>query len=452
MQPTMQQISVKLPIRRILRPFLEFTRIEASSGILLLVCTVVALAWANSPWASSYTDLWHAQATVGLGPFVLSKSLLHWINDGLMVVFFFVVGLEIKRELLGGELASFRRAVLPIAAALGGMIVPAAIYAALNAGGAGAPGWGIPMATDIAFALGVLALLGNRVPLALKIFLTALAIVDDLGAVLVIALFYTAELSWLALGLGAIIVGVLFLANRAGVRDVRVYSLLGIGLWLAFLESGVHATIAGVLLAMTIPAHSRIQANEFLDTSRTLLDDFAHASEHNASAFVNEDQQTALLSLETACEQVETPLQRIEHSLHPWVTFLIMPIFALANAGLALKGDLIAAWTNPVSLGVVAGLVLGKQIGITLSSWLAVKSGLAALPQGVNWLHIYGVSWLGGIGFTMSLFIASLAFGESDLLASAKLGILTASLIAGIVGWILLQRFSPSSIEPVEGK
>ena len=414
---------------------------------MLLLSTVVALAWANSPSATSYTELWHTQATVGLGAFVLSKDLLHWINDGLMVVFFFVVGLEIKRELLGGELASFRRAALPIAAALGGMIVPAAIYAAINAASAGAPGWGIPMATDIAFALGVLALLGNRIPLTLKVFLTALAIVDDIGAVLVIALFYTAELSWLALTLGAVLLGALILANRAGVRDLRVYSLLGIGLWLAFLESGVHATVAGVLLAMTIPAHSRIQAKEFLDTSRTILNDFAQASASNASAFVNEEQQTALQSLETACEQVETPLQRLEHNLHPWVTFLIMPIFALANAGVSLQGDLIAAWTNPVSVGIVAGLVIGKQIGITLSSWLAVKIGLAVLPPGISWRQIYGVSWLGGIGFTMSLFIASLAFGESALLTSAKLGVLTASLIAGITGWILLQSVNHSNIE-----
>ena len=331
------------------------------------------------------------------------------------------------------------------------MIVPAAIYSAINAASAGAPGWGIPMATDIAFALGVLALLGNRIPLALKVFLTALAIVDDIGAVLVIALFYTAELSWLALTLGAVLLGALILANRAGVRDLRVYSLLGIGLWLAFLESGVHATVAGVLLAMTIPAHSRIQAKEFLDTSRTFLNDFAHASASNASAFVNEEQQTALQSLETACEQVETPLQRIEHSLHPWVTFLIMPIFALANAGVSLQGDLIAAWTNPVSVGVVAGLVIGKQIGITFSSWLAVRSGLAALPPGISWRQIYGVSWLGGIGFTMSLFIASLAFGESALLTSAKLGVLTASLIAGIIGWILLRRVNHNNIEQVAG-
>jgi NhaA family Na+:H+ antiporter len=437
-------------LQRILRPFQEFVNREASSGVLLLVCTFTALVWANSPWASSYTDVWHTPATIGIGPLVLSQSLLHWINDGLMAVFFFVVGLEIKREVLAGELATFRRAALPIAAAIGGMLVPAAIYGALNMGGEGAVGWGIPVATDIAFALGALALLGNRVPLSLKVFLTALAIVDDIGAVLVIALFYTAEISWLALVGGTLILGVLILANRVRVRDPRIYGILGVGLWLAFLESGVHATIAGVLLAMTIPAHSRINAGAFLDAGRQLLDEFGRAGTKNQGGWVSEEQQSALQALETACEQVETPLQRLEHALHPWVTFVIMPLFALANAGVSLQGDLMTVWTHPVSLGVLAGLVIGKQVGISIASWLAVKSRVASLPSGVTWQQVYGVSWLGGIGFTMSLFIASLAFGDNGLLTSAKLGILTASVIAGLVGYLLLARFSVKAIEPAE--
>lgn len=438
-------------VRLILRPFQEFARIEASSGILLLLCALVALVWANSPWESSYAELWHMQATVGIGSYVLSKSLLHWINDGLMAVFFFIVGLEIKREVLAGELASFRRAALPIAGAIGGMLVPAGIYSAFNLGGAGAPGWGIPMATDIAFALGALALLGNRVPFSLKVFLTALAIVDDIGAVLVIALFYTAQLSILPLILGLVVLGALVVVNRADVHDMRIYTLLGVCLWLAFLESGIHATISGVLLAMTIPAHSRIDAKEFLDKGRALLVEFAKGGTNNTSSLVSEEQQTALLELETACEQVETPLQRIEHALHPWVTYLVMPLFALANAGVSLRGDLFAAWTHPVSVGTIAGLVLGKQVGISVASWLAVKSRFASLPTGVTWLQLYGVSWLGGIGFTMSLFIASLAFRESQLLSSAKLGILTASLIAGVAGWLILSRISGGTLEPIEG-
>ncbi len=430
----------RIPILRIVRPFQEFVKLEASGGILLLACTVLALAWANSPWGKSYVDLWHTQATIGIGGFILSKDLLHWINDGLMVVFFFVVGLEIKREVLAGELASAKKAALPIAAALGGMIVPAAIYSIFNAGGAGAMGWGIPMATDIAFALGALTLLGNRVPLALKVFLTALAIVDDIGAVLVIALFYTTQISWLWLFIGGIILLALIVANQVGVRSLLFYTLLGIGLWLAFLQSGIHTTIAGVLLAMTIPARARIHRDAFLERSRALLSEFEQASGHSENILTNPVQQAALQELETACEQTETPLQRFEHALHPWVTFTIMPIFALANAGVTFAGDVSVMLIHPVSIGVAAGLVLGKQLGITLFTWLAVKSRLAVLPNGITWKQIYGVGWLGGIGFTMSLFIATLAFDGSELLTAAKLGILTASLLAGIVGWMYLAR------------
>jgi NhaA family Na+:H+ antiporter len=433
----------KPPIEQILLPFQEFFNAEAASGILLLLFTVIALIWANSPWSGGYNDLWHTKLTFGLGDFTLDKPLILWINDGLMAIFFFVVGLEIKREILVGELSSWQQAILPIVAAIGGMIVPAVIYAALNAGQPGLAGWGIPMATDIAFALGILALLGKRVPLSLKIFLTALAIVDDIGAVLVIALFYTAEISWLNLALGGIFLMLMMAINFAGVRHPLVYLLLGIGLWIAFLKSGVHATIAGVLAAMTIPARTRINANEFLSRTKSCLNAFEQASQPGRNILSNRQQRAAVQSVETACQQVESPMQRLEHNLHPWVTRFIMPVFALANAGVALGGDFTTALTDMTALGIIAGLVIGKQVGITLFTWLAVRTGLASLPKDLTWRHIYGVSWLAGIGFTMSLFIASLAFGEAPLLPIAKAGILTGSLIAGTVGWALLWRTKP---------
>ncbi|HSE83789.1 MAG TPA: Na+/H+ antiporter NhaA [Thermodesulfobacteriota bacterium] len=427
---------------QMLYPFQEFTKLEASGGILLLLCTVAALVWANSPWSDSYFNLWHTKLTIGIGSFMLSKNLLHWINDGLMAMFFFVVGLEIKREFLVGELASPKQAALPIAAALGGMIVPAIFYLALNAGKAGASGWGIPMATDIAFALGVLALLGKRVPVALKVFLTSLAIVDDIGAVLVIAFFYTSKISWLNLAVGFVFLSMLLFANRAGVRHTLVYAALGIGgLWLAFLLSGVHATVAGVLAAMAIPAYSHINRDEFIRRSQHFLREFEEGSIGDGTVLTNEHQREAAQELEKASELVQTPLQRLEHYLHPWVIFGVMPIFALANAGVSLGGDLSQIFVNPVTLGIALGLVIGKQVGITLFSWLAVRGGFATISRGVSWLQIYAASWLGGIGFTMSIFIAGLAFKDSpQILATAKIGILTASLVAGIVGFLILRR------------
>lgn len=436
----------RTPVERILRPFQRFAKIEAAGGILLLVSTIVALAWANSPWGESYHRLWEAELWIGLGEFGLVKPLHLWINDGLMAVFFFLVGLEIKREMLVGELASPRKAALPLFAALGGMVVPAAIYIALNAGQAGARGWGIPMATDIAFALGVLALLGRRVPLVLKVFLAALAIVDDIGAVLVIALFYTAEISWFSLAVGGGFLIALMVANRLGSRSLGVYVLLGIGLWVAFLKSGVHATVAGVLLAMTIPARTRIEPERFLDRGRSVLDRFEGAIEPGReNSLINARQQAAVQALETAAEQVQAPLQRLEHSLHSWVAFGIMPLFAFSNAGVVLAGNVSSALTQPVFLGVVTGLVFGKQLGILFFTWLSVRVGLAVLPVGVTWRHIHGIAWLGGIGFTMSLFIANLAFADPLLLLLAKLAILTASLISGIGGWLWLRNAGVAS-------
>lgn len=426
-------------LTQILRPFQRFAEEEASGGIILLLCTVAALVWSNSPWQESYAALWHTEFSLGWGHFLFSKPLHFWINDGLMTVFFLLVGLEIKRELLVGELASPRRAALPIVAALGGMVVPAAIYFALNAGTSGARGWGIPMATDIAFAIGVLALLGRRVPAALKVFLVALAIVDDIGAVLVIAIFYTSEISWISLAAGLFLLLILAGANRSHLRHPYIYAVLGIFLWLAFLKSGVHTTIAGVLLAMTIPARTRIGADGLLRQGRALLDAFEEAGDQGKSIMVHAERQDALQSLEEVCEHAETPLQRFERALHPWVTFLIMPLFALANAGVTLEGSAASAMSR-VSVGIVLGLVLGKQIGITFFAWAAVRFGMAALPPEIRWRQIYGVGWLGGIGFTMSLFVADLAFGETAQLPMAKMGILAASILAGAGGWIILYQ------------
>ena len=429
-------------MERIVRPFQDFAHKQSSGGILLILATAVALLWANSPWGESYSALWHTKLTVGLGDFSISKDLTHWINDGLMAIFFLVVGLEIKREVLVGELSSLRGAALPVVAALGGAVVPALIYLTINAGSEGAAGWGIPMATDIAFALGVLALLGDRVPVGLKVFLTALAIVDDIVAVLVIAFFYTSEISWGALGLGAVFLAALIVANLIGVGRTLVYAVLGAGLWLCFLLSGIHATIAGVLLALTVPASSFINPGVFLERSRYILDRFEQAGQKGENVLTNEERQAALHALNHASYKLEPPLHELEHTLHPWVVFAIMPLFALANAGVPLDGNIVEALSTPVALGTMAGLVFGKQIGITLFSWLAVRLGASELPESTSWHHLYGVGWLAGIGFTMSLFITDLAFSSTALVDAAKLGIFAASLVAGVVGWMILRGAS----------
>jgi NhaA family Na+:H+ antiporter len=413
--------------------FRQFTRLQASGGLLLLAATVLALIWANSPWGHSYFELWETYLKIELGDLALKESLLHWVNDGLMVIFFFLVGLEIKREILVGELASLRKATLPLMAAIGGMVLPAALYILFNLGGDGASGWGIPMATDIAFLLGLLTVLGSRVPVSLKVFFTALAIADDLGAVLVIALFYSGEISWVALGVGMVFLAVLVVLNRGQIRHPLPYALLGIGLWLAFLQSGIHPTIAGVLLALTIPARTPMRASAFLAQCTAALGGL----EPSAHVEESRQQQAAAQTLEAIAERIQTPLQRLERSLNPWVAYLVVPIFALANAGVDLGGNLAEALTNPISLGIVAGLVLGKPLGITLFSWIAVRLGIADLPQGVTWRQLFAASWLAGIGFTMSLFIASSAFAGA-LLDTAKMSILVASLLAGGIGFGLL--------------
>jgi NhaA family Na+:H+ antiporter len=435
----MKQDQNKTPIEKLTYPIQEFLHQEASGGILLIIATVIALAWANSPFAESYHHLWHTYLSIDLGGIGLKYSLHHWINDGLMVIFFFVVGLEIKRELLVGELSSVKKAALPIAAALGGMIFPALIYTIFNLGTEGASGWGIPMATDIAFVVGILALLGKRVPLALKIFILALAIVDDLGAVLVIAIFYTSNISFTSLLIGGGFLVLLIAMNRMGVRNLLIYTLVGVGLWLAFLKSGVHATVAGVLLAFTIPVSSRINTKKFKNETESLLKDFDNAGEHGDNVLTNSDRLSIIDQIENNCEKILTPLQRFEHGLHPWVSFFIMPVFALANAGVTIGSALTSALTNPVSIGIILGLFLGKQIGIFSFSYLAVKLKLASEPEGVSWKKIYAASVLAGIGFTMSLFIANLAFNSPELLNISKVGILAGSLLSGVVGFIILK-------------
>jgi NhaA family Na+:H+ antiporter len=422
------------PIHILTSPFQRFAQMEAAGGILLLAATVAALVWANSPWEHVYHDLWHAQVAVGVGQTVLSESRHLWINDGLMAIFFFLVGLEIKREILIGELSSVKQAAFPFMAALGGTVFPALIYFALNRGTDAVRGWGVPMATDIAFALGVLALLGSRVPVGLKVFVAALAIIDDIFAVLVIALFYTEHISLVGIVVASVLLAVSAAANWAGVRKPAVYAVIGVFVWLAVLKSGVHATIAGVLLAFTIPANTFIDREHFLERCRALLDRFQTAEPESPEA------HNAVHTLEMQCELVESPLHRVEHALQPWVGFVIMPIFALANAGVHVLGNLRAAATNLVAIGVALGLFVGKPLGITLFAWVAAKAGIASAPEGVSWRQLFGAAWLCGIGFTMSLFVATLAFGTSDTLDVAKMGIIVASLAAGVAGSVVMVR------------
>ncbi|EGB15265.1 Na+/H+ antiporter NhaA [Pseudodesulfovibrio mercurii] len=426
------------PIEQVLMPFHEFFRSKSTGGVLLIASALVALVWANSPWAASYDGLWRTEFTVGFGAAALSKPVILWVNDGLMALFFFVVGLEIKREFLVGELSSRSQAVLPIAAAVGGMVVPATLYALVNHGAPSAPGWGIPMATDIAFALGILALLGDRVPYQIKIFLTAVAIVDDIGSILVIALFYTADISLTMLGLGAACLALAFGANRLGVRTPVFYALAGCLLWFFVLKSGVHSTVAGVLMALTIPARSRCDAEAFSSNADRLLADYRKAAGPGQTVLTNRDMHSALLSMQRIVTRAETPLQRLEHALHPLVDYVIMPVFALANAGVALSGG-IAAEAVPAALGTALGLVLGKPVGIVLMVLLIVRFS-EGYPRGVTLRHFIGAGMLGGIGFTMSLFIGALAFGnEPALLAGAKTAVLGASLLAGAGGYLVLR-------------
>jgi NhaA family Na+:H+ antiporter len=417
-------------------PFQEFFRTEAAGGALLVGCAAVAIVVSNSPWAGIYQRLLAMPIEISGGGQTFSLSVHEWINDGLMAVFFLLVGLEIKRETLAGELASPRQAALPIAAAFGGMVLPAFIYFLANGGGPAARGWAIPMATDIAFALGALALLAPRAPAGLKVFLAALAIVDDMGAVIVIAFFYAGEISWSALTMAGLVLASLWALNLCGVRRLTPYLALGVVLWVFVHESGVHSTIAGVLLASTIPTRTRINAMEFSTTARALLDQFDRTETGDLLVLTSKGQQDAIIGLERASEMVTAPLLRLEHALQRFSAFVVMPLFALSNAGVPLSGSPGGA----VTLAVVLGLVIGKPLGITGAAFAAVRLGLGALPEGVGWAALHGCAWLGGIGFTMSLFIATLAFDGTALLDSAKVGILGGSLLSGIAGALILGR------------
>lgn len=428
----------------------EFAQLEASGAMLLLLVTVIALIAANSPASLWWAEFWHVEIGVRVEAAELAQSLLHWVNDGLMVLFFFVVGLEIKREVLVGELSCPRKAILPIVAALGGMVVPALCYTVFNYGTPTVDGWGIPMATDIAFALGVLALLGNRVPVSLKVFLAALAIADDIGAVLVIAAFYTAEVLpiWLAVGVGFLLV--LALLNRLGVDSPVPYLLFAVAVWFCFLNSGVHTTVAGVLVAFTIPVKSRMSPMAFVDWARLKIDEIEVLDVPGAHILETPDQQQCAWDLQMQARHIQAPLQRMEHVFHPISTYAVLPIFALANAGVVLGAVDASVFTSPVSLGIFFGLVVGKPVGIVLFTWLATRLNLADLPEGATWHHIVGVGCLGGVGFTMSLFISGLAFGVGELQESAKLAILVSSVVAGVIGYLILRGSSaPSAKRPV---
>ncbi len=432
------EILMEKPIYKITSPFRWFASLGAAGGLLLLICSVLAMIWANSPYYESYFEILETKLSFSIGSIGLSKGLILWINDALMAIFFFVVGLEIKREFLVGELSQIKKALLPLIAAVGGMVVPALFYFWINPEGARANGWGIPMATDIAFALGFLALLGDRIPNSLKVFLTALAIVDDIGAVLVIGIFYTDTIVLIALGLAVFFLILLIVGNALGIRTPWFYLIVGIFLWIAFLKSGIHATVAGVLAAFTIPARTLFDRKEFVQESKNLLYFFEN-NESNNKDMISSEQESAVNTLEVACESVIPPLFRLEHSIFPWVTFAIMPIFALANAGVRLEKSLADALSDSITMGIIIGLVLGKPIGIVFFSWLAVHFKLADMPSHSNWRQILGAGFLGGIGFTMSIFIAGLAFkGELEFQADAKIGILTGSLLSAFIGMALL--------------
>lgn len=424
---------------RILTPFEQFLRRTTAGGIVLIITTIVALGLAA--WLGTDAMQAFSARTFSLAAgqrFKLELSWHQWVNDGLMALFFLLVGLELKREILVGELSSLKDAALPVVAAAGGMVVPALIYAAFNAGSPAASGWGIPMATDIAFAVGILVLLAWRIPRNLIIFLTALAIADDLGAVLIIALYYTADLDLRFLGAASALLAALSLFNRAGIRHTLLYAVFGVLLWYALHESGIHATLAGVLLALTIPARPAHTPHQFERRMDGLQAAFradrrdAQTTDHPLSNF---RMASIAEAVERSAVAVQSPLQRIEHGLTPWVTFLVIPIFALTNAGIDL---LHVAWdealSSRVTIGVMTGLVLGKFVGISLFSWIAVRLGLARLPSGVQWKHLMGAAWLAGIGFTMSLFIAQLAFQDREIVEQAKLGILLGSAISAGIG------------------
>lgn len=431
-------------------PIEEFIHRQTTSGLLLMSSAIIALILANSPFAENYFHLLHAPISVSVANWAVEMSLHHGINDGLMALFFFVVGLELKREILVGELAKLRNAILPIAAAIGGMVVPALIYYLINPDGEASSGWGIPMATDIAFAVGALALLASRVPRALITFLIALAIVDDLGAVLVIALFYTETIVITPLLIAGALFILLLSFNKLGIRRTLPYFSVAVMLWYALLLSGIHPTLAGILGAMSVPAMPKYDPKLFSEHVKDLMQEFDASHQPGQSIMTNDPLRGVVQNLENSVLSVGVPLKRLERIWHSPVAYVIIPVFALANAGIPLQfGSISETITHPVMLGVSLGLILGKFIGIAGVSWLVLKLGIAELPKDTRFTQIAGVSLLAGIGFTMSIFVAQLAFGNNEeLLLMAKTGILGASLLAGIAGYVWLYLVSkPVAIE-----
>ncbi len=432
--------------KKISTPFEHFLHAQTTTGMVLMFMTVLALLLANSPLAETYAHFFHTKIDLTVGSWELSHTIHHWINDGLMAIFFFIIGLEIKREVMVCELSNIKVAILPILAAIGGMILPALIYAGVNFGGDGASGWGIPMATDIAFAISALVLLGKRVSTALITFLVALAIVDDLGAVLVIAIFYTEQIHFLPLALAGGAFAIMIVFNRFGIRAILPYFIVGLFMWFFMLESGVHATIAGVIAAMAIPSKPKRAPHDFTRKTKDLLteyDTYPACDEH----ILHERQKAILHSIQDSIDGVQSPASRLEHDLHLPIALVIIPLFALANAGIAIDFSSIGETImTPVSLGIMMGLILGKVLGIFGVSWLAIKIGVAKLPEGASMSQLFGVAFLGGIGFTMSIFVADLAFvGNEALIFQAKVGILAASLFAGLFGYMWLRFVAKKS-------
>lgn len=422
-------------------PVNHFISNATAGGAVLFVSALLALIISNSPWSDQYLAFWELEISLRIGELDIERTLHHWINDGLVAVFFFVVGLELKREIIAGELSDPKSVILPIAAAVGGIAVPACIYLLFNPASPASDGWGIPIATDIAFALGVVYMLGDRVPTSLKVFITTLAIVDDLMAVLVIAVFYTSTVDLSSLGIGAIFLALLIFSNRIGVRSTLYYAILGIiGLWYTFLISGIHPTIAAVLVAFTIPARPKVSKPVFSRRLEQMLNRFRGAKVVEDAPVVSEEQLKIVRGIRKVSKMAVTPLQRLEHGLHPFVSFVVMPVFALSNAGVTFSHNIWDYLFSPVSMGVFFGLLIGKVLGIGLVMLLLLRLKVAKLPTGMNRRHILGLGLLAAIGFTMSLFISGLAFSDQEFLSQAKLAILLASTVAGVAGYFVLAK------------
>ena len=431
--------------RRIRLPVQQYIHTESVGGLVLLAATISALVWANSPWYDQYHKLLETHVSFDLALFDVDLSLHHWINDGLMAVFFFVVGLEIKREIYFGHFSSLRRAALPAIAALGGMVVPAGLYLAFNPGGESMRGWGIPMATDIAFALGILALLGRRVPMELRVFLLGLAVVDDLGAILVIAVAYTESISFPHLALVAALIVVTVVVNRIGFSHAAVTAALGFLIWVAMLKSGVHATIAGVIFGLLTSSRSHYSGERFADDSETLIAEYRQALEQGDT----ERAEAILGELEVLAQGTESPMERLERLTHPWASYVILPVFALANAGIHFSGvNFASVITSGVTIGIATGLLIGKVVGITVFPWVASRFGIIELPPYVSWGQVMGAGFLGGIGFTVAIFISGLAFTDSQLVLNAQVGVMCASAVAALLGYTLLSILSRQHRRP----